>query len=63
MRTFKLYMVRARVSRKMKQQLEALASERGEAEAVLIREAIRVYIETHAVTPPDPVDPGASSRS
>jgi hypothetical protein len=47
MRTFKLYMVRARVSKKMKQQLEALANERGEAEAVLIREAIRVYLESH----------------
>jgi predicted DNA-binding protein len=47
-------MVRARVSKKMKQQLEALANERGEAEAVLVREAIRLYVESQTV--------GASER-
>jgi predicted DNA-binding protein len=41
----KMQMIRARVSIRMKRDLTRLAAVRGEAEAVLIREALRAYIE------------------
>jgi predicted DNA-binding protein len=43
----KLFVVRARVSIQMKRDIARLAAVRGEAEAVLIREAIKAYIEKH----------------
>lgn len=41
----KMQMIRARVSSRMKRDLTRLAAVRGEAEAVLVREALRAYIE------------------
>jgi predicted DNA-binding protein len=41
----KMQMIRARVSMRMKRDLARLAAVRGEAEAVLVREALRAYIE------------------
>jgi hypothetical protein len=44
---YKLHTIRARVTIQMKRQVEHLAQLKGEAEAVLIREALSEYIEKH----------------
>jgi hypothetical protein len=49
----KVCMIRALVPAKIKRALEHLADERGEAEAVLIREAMKEYVEKrHEPEPP-----------
>lgn len=53
----KLYMIRARVSTKMKRQIEQLAHQKGEAEAVLIREALTEYIAKRQPAQPEPEQP------
>lgn len=70
-------MVRARVSTKMKRQIEQLSERKGEAEAVLVREALTQYIERNYPTrkeapaeqpepeqqaPPEPPEEGGRGR-
>jgi hypothetical protein len=43
-----MQIIRARVSKAMKRDIVKLSQIRGESEAVLIREALKIYIEKHA---------------
>jgi hypothetical protein len=56
----KLHTIRARVSKAMKRQVEELAERKGEAEAVLIREALTQYIEKHRKEAP--AEPGPEPK-
>lgn len=43
----KLYVIRARVTTQMKRELAKMSQQRGEAEAVLVREALKQYIKKY----------------
>lgn len=53
-------LIKARVSRQMKQAIERMAQERGESEAVIVREALNALVMRDAAasnTPPLPAQP------